>query len=104
MAWPPYYVLDKNGVEVVATREEWEQFFGSDRRRIAETSVGELWVSTVFLGLDHRVPIGNGPPLLYETLVFGLPRGKEIMERHSTRSEAIVGHKRVVEQVREMVK
>jgi len=31
--------------------------------------VGEVRVSTVFLGLDHS--FGEGPPLLFETMVFG---------------------------------
>lgn len=29
----------------------------------------KYWVSTVFLGLDHQY--GEGPPLVFETMVFG---------------------------------
>ena len=46
-------------------------------------------VSTVFLGMDHSW--GNGPPLIFETMIFG---GKHDMdqERYSTYSEAKRGH------------
>jgi hypothetical protein len=63
-------------------------------RRVAATEVGEARVSTVFLGLDHNF-FGSGPPLLYETLVFGGSMDSE-MRRYATRAEALVGHDEVV--------
>lgn len=33
------------------------------------TGNARKWVSTVFLGLDHRY-LGGGPPLLFETMAF----------------------------------
>lgn len=33
--------------------------------------VGDITISTIFLGLDHR--FGEGPPILFETMVFGGP-------------------------------
>ena len=50
-------------------------------------------VSTVWLGLDHG--FGNGPPLIFETMVF--PEA-EICERYSTEVEAREGHARLVQQ------
>jgi hypothetical protein len=38
-------------------------------RIVRQEYVGELWVSTCFLGLDHD-HFGKGPPLLFETMVF----------------------------------
>jgi hypothetical protein len=38
-------------------------------RRISRTWVGDQLVSTVFLGIDHS--FGDGPPVLFETMVFG---------------------------------
>lgn len=54
-------------------------------------------MSTVFLGIDHA--FGDGPPLLYETLVFCGALDDE-MERSSTREDAIAGHHAMVERVR----
>lgn len=53
-------------------------------------------VSTVFLGLDHQY--GDGPPLLFETMVFGGPLDHE-MNRYSTWNEAEKGHQEMVERV-----
>ncbi|SPA03543.1 protein of unknown function (plasmid) [Cupriavidus taiwanensis] len=35
---------------------------------LAETTVGEFYISTVFLGLDHQW--ADGPPLIFETMVY----------------------------------
>lgn len=70
----------------------------SDNGRIvAKTQVGDSEISTVFLGLDHQFIVG-GPPLIFETMVFGgLLDGEE--ERYSTWEQAEAGHKDVVERV-----
>lgn len=70
------------------SRAEW---------RVAETTVGGTWVSTVFLGLDHNWEPG-GPPLLFETMVFP---GNECW-RCSTWEEAERQHAEVVEMVKKM--
>ena len=93
----PYWIL-KNG-EPVHTDDhlEWgvwfESTFKDDSRRVASTDVGHLNVSTVFLGLDHRF-IGDGPPLLYETMIFGAD--EEYCERWTTWQEAEAGHQQAV--------
>jgi hypothetical protein len=62
------------------------------------------WLSTVWLGLDHRW--GKGPPLIFETMLFTpfqypsfiygekvhIFRGELDCERYSTEEEAIEGH------------
>ena len=53
-------------------------------------------VSTVFLGLDHQH--FDGPPLLFETMVFVGEHGDE-MERYSTWDEAVAGHDAMVAKV-----
>lgn len=58
---------------------------------------GGAYVSTVFLGLDHR--FGQGEPLVFETMVFGGPLDQE-QERYSTWDEAEAGHKAMVERVK----
>lgn len=55
-------------------------------------------VSTVFLTINHSHTL-DGPPILFETLVFGGPLANE-QERYATWDEAEVGHAWMVERVR----
>ena len=72
-------------------------------KRVAETTVGKYWVSTVWLGLDHNFGFG-GPPLIFETMVFHSGDGSmlgddEYMERYATEEQALAGHAHIVEMV-----
>jgi hypothetical protein len=64
-----------------------------------EDGTGEVVVSTVFLGLDHNFSM-VGPPLLFETMVFGGPLNGEC-RRYATWVEAEAGHREVVAQAQE---
>jgi hypothetical protein len=75
---------------------------GGDRRFILRTEIGDASVSTVFLSLDHNWDPA-GPPLIYETMVFGGPLDQE-QWRYSTKAEATKGHAAVCEQVRNATK
>lgn len=68
---------------------EWGKQFKSPDRIVAKDTFGEIKVSTVFLGLDHS--FGDGPPLLFETMIFGGKHGG-YQERYSTWDEAEAGH------------
>jgi hypothetical protein len=74
----------------------WEQFFeeriewGADAP-VTQTYVGEVWVSTVFLALNHNFH-GDGPPLIFETMVFGGELDGEC-RRWATEEQAIAGHR-----------
>jgi hypothetical protein len=92
-----HYIL-KGHKAVPADLMTWARWLETTSRRVAETKVGAARVSTVFLGLDHS--FGDGPPLLFETMVFGGPLDDE-MERYTTWDEAEQGHARMVERVRE---
>jgi hypothetical protein len=67
--------------------------------RVANDTVGEgadrAQISTVFLGLDHQW--GDGPPLIFETMVFG-GRFDQSQERYPTEEAALAGHARWVAQ------
>lgn len=67
----------------------WAELHGSSYKIIAQHQVAESWVSTVWLGLDHG--FGHGPPVIFETLVFGGPLNDEGM-RYSTEAQAFEGH------------
>jgi len=67
---------------------KWGAWFETGDRVVAKTSLGESDVSTVFLGLDHG--LDDGPPILFETLVFGgpavrpVPRLPDMTTTHAT--------------------
>jgi len=85
-----HYILDVDGNPVEADILTWAQYFGSQDRTIARTELPDgVTVSTVFLGLDHA--LGSGPPLLFETMIFGGPLD-ETQDRYSTRQSALDGH------------
>src|SRR2546430_11262554 len=69
----------------------WAHWMDSHQHReVARDTVGDVLVSTVFLGINRRF-VGDGPAILYETMVFGGPLSNE-MDRYTTRDEAIAGH------------
>ena len=67
-----YILKDRKPVPV--DELEWAQWFGAhqDERVVGRWDFAGTEVSTVFLGVDHQV--GDGPPLLFETMVFGSGR------------------------------
>lgn len=68
-----YYTLAADGQTPVACKDviEWAKFFEDSRRRIIKQDYfGNVMVSTVFLGIDHNF-FGDGPPVLWETMIFG---------------------------------
>lgn len=85
-----YYILNEQGDPVPCDSSmEWALWFEYSNRQVALDERGDVRVSTVFLGLDHS--FNHGPPLLFETMVFGGPED-EAQERYTTRAEALVGH------------
>lgn len=79
--------------------EEWTRALESNRL-VKQETIGNIFVSTVFLGVNHQ--FGDGPPLVYETMTFGND-ALSICERYSTRPEAIAGHAEVAEQVKQFL-
>jgi hypothetical protein len=107
----PYRLVGHNTVRCESV-EEWANVFneryiianrtGNDPWRVAETSIGigkvYVWVSTVFLGIDHRM-MASGPPILFETMVFG-DKNTEYRNRCSTWEEAEKMHAEAVSTIR----
>jgi hypothetical protein len=75
---------------------KWAEWFEKTDRSVGKTTVGDVQISTVFLGVDHQWD--DGPPLLFETMVFGGDLDEE-QKRYATLDEAKAGHQRMVEQV-----
>lgn len=110
-----YYKLEGTRCERVDDVLEWTRWFEGTDRLVKRDKVRcnttllkrvlvflglsthhEVEVSTVFLGTDHS--FGVGPPLLFETLVFGGDLDGE-MGRYTTWDEAWKGHQTMVSRV-----
>jgi hypothetical protein len=104
-----YY--DRNGEQM--TVEQWATAFEDTKYRILGSYfVGNLWVSTIWLGIDHdylnmfRDP--PMPPLIFESMIFTVPEGDDHwsyleMRRYRTEREAMVGHTDLVHLANTMV-
>lgn len=79
----------------------WTKWFENTNRRVKETVIGNVYVSTVFLGLDHS--FGESKPLLFETMVFGGDLDSE-QERYSTWKQAEKGHQQMIKKVKRKLK
>ncbi len=104
-----WWVLRDDGTPVNVSFEEhcvWNRRPFEETRRIAETLIEgstDVRISTVFLTIDHSW--SGGPPILFETMVFGGP--EEIdrwQERYSTLEDARAGHERAVAMVRKAMR
>lgn len=93
-----HYILDGTVPVPEPDLFVWARWFETADRHVAETWVTlEVRVSTVFLGLDHQW--GDGPPLLWETMIFGGARDCETW-RWSSWHAAEQGHEAAVAMAR----
>lgn len=79
------------------TTKHGHKYKWGTERRIARTVVGDITVSTVWLGLDHDYL--TGVPVIFETMTFGDPYENEL-RRYSTEEDAIRGHLKVLDRLR----
>jgi hypothetical protein len=74
--------------------EAWGAWRQANDPHVKETDLPDYWVSTVFLGLDHQY--GDGPPLVFETMVFNRTGESDLCQRYSSWDDAVTGHDAVV--------
>lgn len=83
--------------------------FSWDNRFDLKTKVDKYTISTVDLGINHQFN-DDLPPLYYETMIFNLENKEEenpfdyYQERYTTEEEAIAGHERAIEYVKNKLK
>jgi len=96
---PMHWILDADLREVPCPYVlAWASWFEHNHRLriVAQEYVGQAFVSTVFLGLDHNYAL-QGNPLLYETMIFSPnDHDPELVCRYSTWTQANQGHHNTV--------
>jgi hypothetical protein len=95
------YILDADGNPVLEPDLfKWAVWFETADRQVADDVLAHGHrVSTVFLGLDHRY-LTVGDPILWETMTFN-DYGPIECERYTSRADALAGHQRAVEQLKQ---
>lgn len=92
------YILVDGKPVVEPNLLKWAAWLGNhtrDRIVAKNTLDNKVEVSTVFLGLDSHGWVSGGPPMLWETMIFGGPLDK-YQERYTSREAAEEGHKRAL--------
>ena len=93
---PLYYRLNQNHEAMPTTRMDGGVWDPAHRIIKQEYVAPDIWISTVFLVIDHSY--GDGPPLLFETMVFRKGSGEEC-ERCSTYEQALDQHRTMVARI-----
>jgi hypothetical protein len=90
-----YYDPDGNPITI----ERWVELRSDpDSHIVGKTDAwddGRAIVSTVWLGINHNFR-GEGPPIIFETLVFFEDGNQDIMYRYATLEDAKAGHETIV--------
>lgn len=93
----PNYWYDRKGKPISVQAAE-ELFHDIVARRVALDIVDGWRVSTVHMVVDHNV-FGDGPPLIFETMVFDGSGEPVTEDRTATEEQARVAHQRAVAEV-----
>jgi hypothetical protein len=101
--WPPgrpmFFLIDENHqVYEVDYREFNDNYMKNEYRHLEWTGNDDIYVSTIFTGVNNNF-LGDGrPPILFETMVFGGEYDKA-QWRWSTYEQAIIGHKAIAQAI-----
>lgn len=92
-----YYDMEGKPMDLL----EWGKALEEGDRHLGATNLwfGKIWVSTVWLGLNHRFT-EDGPPLIFETCVFVRKGDSTIVGRYAYKEQAEENHKYWVRRLR----
>lgn len=97
---PGRYILDAKGEPIPETDLlKWGKWLETGNRRVADETVGNVRVSTVFLGLDMNFS-GDGDPVLWETMTFGVGIEQQQNRCGGSREQAEAMHAEMVAKVK----
>jgi len=100
-----HYILLPNRMIAEANFMDWAMWFedAGDVRVVAQTETELHAISTVFIGLDYRW-LGDGPPLVFETMIFSKGGDVDISDecgcwRYASWDDAEAGHRTALRRV-----
>jgi hypothetical protein len=96
--WSKHWILDEHGQPKPVDLMTWAYWLENAQNRIVKQEwIGEVKVSTVFLGLDHNYSLHhNAPPYLWETMVFNGPMNGYMDRCAGNKEQAEAMHEKVV--------
>ena len=94
-----WYILDNNNKPIRSTSKteavDWMEN-NPQRKVVKQEHIGDVYISTVFLGLDHSW--NSDIPVLWETMIFG-EEYDQYQDRYTSYKDALEGHKKALELV-----
>lgn len=105
-----YYILDENmqpvamQCETPETLKAWGQFCEENKRVKQDTLEDGTWISTVFLGIDHRFGADGLDPILWETMIFSdnsFVSESLYQRRYISHADAVHGHDKIVQMMQD---
>ena len=94
-----WYILDNNHKPVpkpVLEAAKWMED-NPKRKIVKQEYIDDIYVSTVFLGLDHSMYWDEDKtPVLWETMIFGGKHDQSYQERYTSHKDALEGHEKAI--------
>lgn len=86
-----FYKLDEENNAVKCEVEEWGAALEKASRIVKQDTIGNVQISTVFLGIDNNICFDDSEPHLFETMIFG-GEHNDYQTRCSTWDQALLMH------------
>lgn len=97
-----WYLLDENKDPYPVSVEEGMKLQDDiDMKIVKQDKIGNVFISTVFLGLDHSLE--SNLPILFETMIFN-GKHDQYQMRYATYKQAQQGHEDALNLVKESLK
>lgn len=99
-----YYDMDGLPIEGsdLEKIEIWSNLLKNNN--IAKTSIGNLIVSTVYLGIGHSILVYKPPiehkPLIFESAIIDKYDDTRVVTRYSSITDALLGHTNIVNRIK----
>ncbi len=91
-----YY--DRDGTPIDFAKWVWMREAHPGYKIIRHTHGKDSLISTVHLGMNHNYD-DLGPPIIFETMVFGIDGWEDYQERYAREADAVEGHHRILAEI-----